>query len=101
MGRGKKVSEKAHRILYSSHITEKATDLEKQNKYIFKVWPKTNKNEVKETIEHTYGVDVIGIKIINIPKKKRKAGKKTGWRKGYKKAIVKIKENQKIEIMPR
>ncbi|PIR71367.1 MAG: 50S ribosomal protein L23, partial [Candidatus Nealsonbacteria bacterium CG10_big_fil_rev_8_21_14_0_10_37_25] len=28
-------------------------------------------------------------------------GRIRGWRKGYKKAIVKIKEGQKIEIMPR
>ncbi|KKR37121.1 MAG: hypothetical protein UT70_C0003G0063 [Candidatus Nomurabacteria bacterium GW2011_GWE2_40_10] len=33
------------------HITEKATDLAKSNQYIFKVYPRTNKTEIKKAIE--------------------------------------------------
>lgn len=90
-----------HEALISPHITEKATILNEENKYVFKVWPKINKIEVKKAIEHTYGVDVIGVRIVNIHRKKRKVGKSTGWVKGYKKAIVKIKEGQRIEILSR
>lgn len=97
----KKVSDQTHRILYSPHITEKATDSGKENKYVFKVWPGANKNEVKEVVENTYGVDIVGVRIINVPKRKRRLGKMKGWKKGYKKAIVKVKEGQKIEILPR
>jgi len=43
----------------------------------------------------------LGVKIINLPPKKRRLGKIRGWRKGYKKAIVRIKEGQKIEVLPR
>lgn len=88
-------------ILKSPHITEKATDLAKKNQYVFKIWPKTNKIEVKKAIEDLYKVDVLSVKIINIPRRKRKLGKISGWRKGYKKAIVKIKPGQKIEVLPR
>lgn len=97
----KKVSGKAYQVLRSPHITEKATILEKENKYVFKVRPKTNKTEIKRAVEDIYGVDVVGIKIINIPKKPRRLGKQSGWRKGYKKAIIKIKKGQKIEILSR
>jgi len=59
------------------------------------------KLEIKKAIEGLYGVDVLSVKVINIPKRRRRLGRITGWRKGYKKAIVKIKKGQKIEIIPR
>jgi len=92
----------AFEILLEPHITEKATDFEKENKYIFKVFPKANKIEVKRAVESLYGVNVENVNIINIPRKKRRARtRREGWRKGYKKAIVKIAKDQKIEVMPR
>jgi len=97
----KKFSATAYRVLVSPHITEKATGLAEKNKYSFKVFPKKNKIEIKKAIEELYGVDVISVNIINMPGKKRRLGRQTGWRKGYKKAIVKIKEGQKIEVLPR
>lgn len=97
----KKAVPLAHQILYSPHITEKAAALGEKNSYVFKIWPLANKTEIKKTVEGIYGVNVIGIKIINIPRKQRRLRRQTGWRKGYKKAIVKVKEGQKIEILPR
>ena len=91
----------SYRVLNIPHITEKATDLTKENKYTFKVFPRANKAEVKRAVESVYDVDVISVRIINIPPKKRRLGKNLGQRKGYKKAIVKIKEGQKIEVLPR
>lgn len=97
----KKISEKGYKVLYSPHITEKATDFEKENKYVFRVWPQTNKIEVKKVIEETYGIDVIEVRIVNVPRRKVKLGRYEGWKKGYKKAIVKVKQGQKIEVLPR
>ncbi|HJN62060.1 MAG TPA: 50S ribosomal protein L23 [Candidatus Parcubacteria bacterium] len=91
----------AYRILKQPHITEKATDLAGKNKYVFRVWPNANKIEIKRAVQNLYGVGVLNVRIVNIPPKKRKLGKIEGQRKGYKKAIVKVKEGQKIELMPR
>ena len=89
-------------VLIEPHVTEKATDLEKSNKYVFKIFKKSNKVQVKKAVEDLYRVDVLDVKIVNIPRKKRRVRRKTeGYKKGYKKAIVKIAEGQKIEIMPR
>jgi len=88
-------------ILKSPQITEKATDLVKKNQYVFKVHSGANKPEIKKAIENLYGVEVVSVKVIKVPKRQRRLGRITGWRKGYKKAIIKIKEGQKIEIMPR
>jgi len=94
-------SEIAFRVLKAPHITEKATDLAAQNQYVFRVDPRTNKNQIREAIEELYNVDVLDVKIIKAPKKRRMVKGKIGWRKGYKKAIIKIKKGQKIEVMPR
>jgi large subunit ribosomal protein L23 len=95
-----KISE-ACRILKTPQVTEKATDLVKENQYVFKVFPETNKTEIKRAVNELYGVDVSDVKIIKVSAKRRRIGRISGWRKGYKKAIVKIKEGQKIEVLPR
>lgn len=97
----KKVLNEAWRILKSPHITEKATGLESQNKYVFKVFPRANKIEIKKAVEGLYGVDVVNVRIINIPRRQRRLGRQRGWKEGYKKAIVKVEKGQKIEILPR
>lgn len=89
------------RTLKIPHITEKATDLAQNNQYVFRVFPKTNKIELKKAIKDIYGVDVVSVKIINVPLKKKRLGRIQGIKPGYKKAIVKIKKGQKIELLPR
>ncbi|MCK4520613.1 50S ribosomal protein L23 [Candidatus Parcubacteria bacterium] len=91
----------AWRVLEQPHISEKATDLTKENKYIFRVFPKSNKKEIKKAVEGIYGVDVLDVRTVSIPRKKKMRGRILGWKKGYKKAIVKIKKGQKIELLPR
>ena len=88
-------------ILKAAHVTEKAGDLAGKNQYIFKVYPEANKIEVKRAVEDLFKINVTSVKIINVPKKKRRLGKISGWRKRYKKAIVGIKKGQKIDILPR
>ena len=88
-------------ILEAPHITEKATFLAEGNQYVFKVSPRATKPEIKKAIEEVYGVDVLKVRIIKVSRKRRRVGRTVGWRKRYKKAIVKIKEGQRIEILPR
>jgi large subunit ribosomal protein L23 len=91
----------SYRILKIPHITEKASDLTKKDQYVFRVFPRANKTEIKKAVEGDYGVNVVSIKIINVRRKKKRLGKIEGMKSGYKKAIVKIKKGQKIEILPR
>jgi len=81
------------------HISEKASYLSEKDQYIFEISPNYNKNEVKKAVEGIYGVNVLSVNVIRIPSKKRRLGKTEGVRKSYKKAIVKIKNGQKIEII--
>lgn len=88
-------------ILKSVHITEKATDLTKDNQYVFKVFPQAAKQEIKKAVEEVYGVEVVRVRTIKVRRKRRRLGRSFGWRKGYKKAIVTLRAGQKIEILPR
>jgi large subunit ribosomal protein L23 len=81
------------------HISEKATYLAEDGQYVFVVDSRSNKQEIKKSIEGIYGVNVLSVNLIKIPAKKRRLGRTEGFRKGYKKAIVTIKEGQKIEII--
>ena len=96
-----KKSGEAYRILKTPHVTEKASDLTNKNQYVFKVSSRANKMEVRKAVQEVFGVDVVSVRVINVPEKKRRLGTVKGFRKGYKKAIVRIKEGQKIEVLPR
>jgi len=89
----------SYEVVKQPHISEKATYLAENDQYTFEVLPNYNKHEIKNAVEGIYGVDVLSVNIIKIPAKKRRLGKTQGFRKAYKKAVVKIKEGQKIEIL--
>jgi len=61
--------------------------LAKENKYVFLVFKRANKNELKKEIEKTYKVDVLKINILSIPGSKLK-----------KKAVVSVKAGQTITV---
>lgn len=97
----KKELDKVYRIIRNPHITEKATRLSEMNQYIFKVAKGANKLEVKKAVEDYYGVNVAGVRMVNIPSRTRKRGKGVSIKEGYRKAIVVVKKGQKIELLPR
>jgi len=89
----------SYEAIKQPHISEKASYLAEKDQYTFEVSPNYNKNEIKNAVEGIYGVNVLSVNIISIPSKKRRLGKTQGFRKAFKKAIVRIKEGQKIEIL--
>ncbi len=85
-------------ILTKPHISEKATLLAEKDFYIFKVGKSANKREIKDEVKKKYKVDVLSVNIVNIPSKKKRVGRTEGTKKGYKKAIVKVKKGQSIDL---
>jgi len=95
----KKAVSFSYEAIKKPRISEKATLLAESNQYTFEVLPSYNKTEIKKAVEGIYGVNVLSVNIIVTPPKKRRMGKTQGWRKEFTKAVVKIKEGQKIEII--
>ena len=85
-------------IIKAPLITEKSRDREALNQYSFKVSPKASKIEIKEAIEKIFKVDVLEIRTLNMPVKKKRVGRYTGLSNRCKKAIVTLKAGQTIDM---
>jgi large subunit ribosomal protein L23 len=81
-------------------VTEKATLLLEQNKYVFEVIPKATKPEIKAAIESLFDVKVTGVNTIRPPRKKRRVGKFIGYKPQYKRAIVTLAAEDSITLFP-
>jgi large subunit ribosomal protein L23 len=92
-----------HQILISPLITEKMTNITADNgKYGFLVNPKANKIQIAKAVEKKFNVHVTDVKTINHHGKTktqfRKSGRFTGKTAKFKKAIITLKEGEKIEL---
>ncbi len=67
-------------------------------KYIFVVDPRTTKNEIREAMKAIYNVDATSVNIARKPGRARRYKNHKGKKPGYKKAIVTLKEGQKIDL---
>jgi large subunit ribosomal protein L23 len=81
-------------------VTEKATLLLEQNKYVFEVILKATKPEIKAAIESLFDVKVTGINTIRPPRKKRRVGRFIGYKAQYKRAIVTLAAGDSITLFP-
>ncbi|MBD3359702.1 MAG: 50S ribosomal protein L23 [Candidatus Buchananbacteria bacterium] len=88
----------AYKILIKPLVTEKATDLANFNKYCFEIAKNANKIEIQKAIKNLYGVDPLNVNIINMRGKRVRYGRVSGKKKNWKKAIVTLKQGDKIEI---
>lgn len=89
---------KKQSVLVEPWITEKSHALMSENKYVFKIARRASKKEVEVAVERFYKVSVISVRIVNLPRKRRVIGRSTGWKSALKKAIVTLKEGDKIEL---
>ncbi|MDO8561076.1 MAG: 50S ribosomal protein L23 [bacterium] len=85
-------------ILIAPRITEKATMLQSNNQYVFEVSDNANASLIRRAVEGKYGVRVRGVNVLNQPGKKVKTGRREGWSKGFKKAIVSLEKGQTIDF---
>lgn len=85
-------------IIIAPVITEKAAYATENNVYTFKVAKDANKIEIKKAIESLFGVTVIKVNTLITKAKDKRVGKYTGKTKTYKKAIVTLKDGDKIEF---
>ena len=90
----------AYDIIDSVRLTEKGSLLaEKENKYVFRVKPHANKLQIKTAIEQLFGKKVLSVNTCNYAGKAKRAGTARAGRKAHwKKAIVTLKEGDRIDL---
>ncbi|MCL5666852.1 MAG: 50S ribosomal protein L23 [Patescibacteria group bacterium] len=84
-------------ILVQPRVSEKASHLVQGNKYVFLVRKEANKILIKKAVEGVYKVRVTQVNVINNKGKARNYGRISGTTSGFKKAVVTLKQGDKIE----
>jgi len=84
--------------LIAPYIAEKSTMLNEKGIYVFQIKPQVNKIMVRQFIKTNYKVDPIKVNIINLPGKAVFMRGKKGMKPGKKKAMVYLKEGDKINV---
>lgn len=95
------VKEKAelfNNVLVKPVISENAMNQQLLGKYVFEVSRWTNKNEISKAVEARYGVEVTSVNVVRYKPKRRGFRTTVGMMKGIKKAIVTLKQGDKIEL---
>ena len=89
----------ARSVVRRALITEKGTTLrEQRNQYLFEVQRDANKIDIKRAVETIFHVKVASLRTQQILGKVRRQGRFVGRRSDWKKAIVTLKPDQKIEL---
>jgi large subunit ribosomal protein L23 len=86
-------------VIIKPLITEKSTHQQTtRNSYAFQVNPAANKHQIKDAIERQYNVKVVDVRTMNRKGKPRRSRYKISTTSDWKKAVVVLDENSRIEL---
>lgn len=83
-------------IIKKPVITEKSTELQSRQDYVFKVDPRATKEQIKQAVERGFKVRVIHVNVMNVRGKMKAIGRRRVLTSSYKKAIVTLAPGEKI-----
>lgn len=84
-------------VLIQPVLSEKATALREQNKYVFKVAPDANKRQIKEAVTRLFNVTVVDCTTMNVFGKLKRLRGRPGRTSSWKKAIVRLAPGETIK----
>jgi len=88
-----------HSILVQPLLTEKITAMrEASNTVGFLVHPDANRLQIKQAVEALLKVKVERVNVMNVQGKIKRLGRFSGKRSDWKKAFVKLKQGEKLEL---
>jgi large subunit ribosomal protein L23 len=87
-----------YEVLRRPLITEKSTVLKEINKYVFEVADKANKHLVKQAVEKAFNVNVVSVNMITTHGKMKRRGRRFVMTPSRKKALVTVKQGEKLEF---
>jgi len=90
-----------YEIIIRPLVTEKSTALSGANKYIFEVDIRANKPQIKNAVEKAFNVHVTGVNVMVMkgkPAGGRMMRRKTSHKSDWKKAVVTLVAEDKIEL---
>jgi large subunit ribosomal protein L23 len=92
-------NDRSWKVLLAPRISEKAAVLaSSKNTYVFDVPVTANKVEIRKAVERLYAVKVESVRTIRGIGKFVSRGRSRGQRPNWKKALVTLKEENKIDV---
>jgi large subunit ribosomal protein L23 len=86
-------------VIIKPLVTEKSSHLQQtRNEYAFQVNPDANKQQIRQAVETLYNVKVKDVRTMNRRGKPRRSKFKMVHTSGWKRAIVVLDENSRIEL---
>lgn len=85
-------------ILIEPVLSEKATLLREEGKYVFKVAPAASKTEIMEAVRKLFGVKVVSCTTVNVRGKLKRIRTRAGRTSDWKKAIVRLAPGETIKV---
>ena len=86
-------------VLVRPLITEKGTRLGGENKHVFEVRRACNKHQIKQAVEKAFSVHVTQVNVMNVKgKPKRVKGNRIKHSPAWRKAVVTLAPDDKIEL---
>jgi len=86
-------------VLKKPLITEKSNIMKEElNQIAFAVDPRANKIEIKEAVTKLFNVKVLKVRTINMLGKRKRLGRSEGKKSDWKKAVVTLKEGERIDF---
>jgi large subunit ribosomal protein L23 len=85
-------------ILIEPVLSEKATALREQGKYVFKVHTAANKTQIKEAVSKLFNVKVVSCTTLNVLGKIKRVRSNPGRTASWKKAIVRLAPGETIKV---
>lgn len=85
-------------VLLAPVVSEKSYAQIEERKYSFKVHKDAHKTQIRQAVEQLFDVKVVKVNIIKVQAKPKRRGLFKGTRPGWKKAIVQLREGDKIEF---
>jgi len=87
------------KVLVAPVISEKSTRLaDTENRYVFKVRKDATKPQVKKAVEQMFEVEVESVQLMNVKGKSKRFGRMLGKRPDWKKAYIRLKADQEIDL---
>ncbi|AKU91587.1 50S ribosomal protein L23 [Vulgatibacter incomptus] len=88
-----------HEVIRAPIVTEKSDqDRDAHNAFTFEVDRRASKDEIKAAVKKFFDVDAVDVRTSIVRGKTKRVGRSIGQRPNWKKAIVVLKEGQKIDL---
>jgi large subunit ribosomal protein L23 len=85
-------------VLLRPIVTEKSQQLTGQDKYVFEVDLRANKNQVREAVQIAFNVTVANVNTMTMKGKPKRFGRRVVHQPDWKKAVVTLIPGDKIEL---